>query len=937
MSWRNVRVAVSVLGVLALAACPSSRGSVDDAMEVAFRCDPAGAQEGQCPEGAVCGLEGTCHARVSGAWACDPAANRDDGTNAFCFGVPADVCGADGRCHAASDAAQGWACSSDSQCLNGRRCSEASWTCVETSSEALLASPTPPVGEVELLPSLLEGRGREQVIAASAVTGSCTGSLRNGELQLRDVLHECLPGSLRNRVQAFARVDAGRVQTSIVGQGPLGGDPRHWLGATGVHAFHPEVLTSPVAEGMLAVEMVYGAQPIFDPGMSSGGVFPLVAWVNRDGDLLGRAHPTFAAPQDWRVAGAGWTPPAGADLKLFKSSLSGTRNAADLLIRSATEIRHVEWQGLDTAVSPVPRVLAATPETGDLDAVTLLPDGSGVMVVARNGFFVRSFITGGPESGWREAHAFAQVWDLDSEEQGRFDALMAGPREVKLHASADATQVAMTVRSTGPSDAPVFKVLPAMMTPGCRLGGVFAPEPGFCFRVACEPCATQEGEQVLSAAWVPREAGAAARFVVRCGSASGTRAVEVSAPWDTEQSAARCRVDALTDGLGRESDGRDAVDNASAVALRDAHNVIAVMPRADGTAELLASGLDRRPHGLVRLNGRLAAFTANRTWQRTLTADGIPSGGFVHSPMDDMSILGSVHVPRTFTRTLLLAQVHGQPQVVDVTRPSSDMFPTAAVFRTPPVATGAQHHAVVVASSDGSGIASRPLVHTLFATVGDSLLGANVSSMVSASPQGAMAELSVRMTPQPGSDLRSVAFTEPLSDQGAPLFARGFALTENGLFGFEAVSPNRFRSYELASRDERWVGLYTKGAPLSAAPARARLAYRDGVIVSLPSQVPLSNPLTTPSTNAARDHLVAVLHHCGHTYGLSARTLFHLTVTPGQPVGEWVDVLRSADAESLPFTDGALLRDGDTLYLFGRDGHARTWTAPACDVVSEEG
>lgn len=920
VSFGRLSFVLALVGAASLLGCPSSRSEVDDAVASAFKCKPEDGQEGQCPAGAVCGLEGACHPRESGRWKCDASANAADGTNAYCFGTPADVCGADGRCHSTTEDPQDWACTEDAQCLNGRRCSESSWTCVETSGEALLPASTPATGQVEVLPSLFGGRGDALLVAASASSATCSGSTSDGALILRKPDETCKTGAVANRIQAFAWEDGGVLRSHVLGALPLGGEARRWLDGSGHHAFADHPLLAPIARGLLAVELRPGdPTSVVSTETPIGGVFPMQVWIDTDGYVNSRATPTFAPVLGTRRYLE--VPPEGASLKLYSDVVGNEGRLVDAWYTTASRAARYRWSGLHGEVSQPPVPLSATLQTGPLIASTPLPDWSGVYAVAQNGVFFRR-----ANGAWEPNGTMAELVSLlNPEDVARVGEVVGGPHALQFHASSDARQVVMTLRASEPAVEPAFIVLPSIGLTNCGMGG--ASPHTVCFRAACEPCATRSGERAIDGSWIGDADGSAQRFVVRCGSSSGIRTVEVSAPFDVEKSRQRCQVDPRTDELGRSSHLFNSVTRSNAVAYSDAHGLVAGIPRGNGTAELFASGLDRAPHGLARVNGKLAAFTSERTWQRALTPEGRASGAFVHSPMAGISLLGSVHAPRSFTRSLLLASAYGVPQVVDITEPSEDMFPTAAVFQIPPAATAAQHHAVVVQSDGSFSTTGMDKTFTLYTTVGDSLLGAEVSSMMSASPNGAVAMLTVRLTPQPGSDLRSVAYTAPVSDQGATLFARGFALTANGLFGFEAPSPNRFRSYALPSRDERWVGLFTEG---NETAARARLAYRDGVIVSLPSQVPLSPALPTRENARDADALVGVLHHCGHTYGLSERTLFHLTASEGQAVGDWVDVLQNADAGDKPFAGGALLRDGDTLYLFGAWGHARTWTAPVC-------
>lgn len=119
----------------------------------------------------------------------------------------------------------------------------------------------------------------------------------------------------------------------------------------------------------------------------------------------------------------------------------------------------------------------------------------------------------------------------------------------------------------------------------------------------------------------------------------------------------------------------------------------------------------------------------------------------------------------------------------------------------------------------------------------------------------------------------------------------GYVVASGRLFRFRADNPVVWRTDELLVSDEEAVEVFFDGP-------RGRVALRDGSIVSLPGRV-----LVAPPTSA---RVLDFEQQCQHTFALTEAGLEHLSVTAGNPVGQWSLVLAR--------TAGAMYRDEGLLH-----------------------
>ena len=204
----------------------------------------------------------------------------------------------------------------------------------------------------------------------------------------------------------------------------------------------------------------------------------------------------------------------------------------------------------------------------------------------------------------------------------------------------------------------------------------------------------------------------------------------------------------------------------------------------------------------------------------------------------------------------------------------------------------------------------------LVVSSGDALYGADVDRKVG--------ELEWKLVPLSGANLRSMVFLpgRVQGDGGVPLF-EGYVLAQTHLFALTAVSTQRWQTQELS--------LPADGEPekVWADGPRARLAFEDGRVMSLPGRVMIAPML--PEKDATDFAQV-----CGQGYALSSGGLYRLDrAADGGPVGDWASVPVTsflpggADGGDFGFTGGRLLTLNNDLYVFSRFGAAAKLSGPA--------
>ncbi|MHB8877893.1 MAG: hypothetical protein ACYC8T_29720, partial [Myxococcaceae bacterium] len=159
----------------------------------------------------------------------------------------------------------------------------------------------------------------------------------------------------------------------------------------------------------------------------------------------------------------------------------------------------------------------------------------------------------------------------------------------------------------------------------------------------------------------------------------------------------------------------------------------------------------------------------------------------------------------------------------------------------------------------------------------DVLLAGDVTSAVRDGSTGAT--YGVKLSPEPRSPIIGLALLPPeapTGDGGVPL-VRGYALTPNRLSYFEASSQQRWDSRRVEVPDGDFVKVWVEGV-------RARLGYQSGLVISLPSRVPLAPALSGGAT------VTDFAAFCGKNYAVTTAGLMRLEPNRASPVGDWVRV-----------------------------------------------
>lgn len=225
--------------------------------------------------------------------------------------------------------------------------------------------------------------------------------------------------------------------------------------------------------------------------------------------------------------------------------------------------------------------------------------------------------------------------------------------------------------------------------------------------------------------------------------------------------------------------------------------------------------------------------------------------------------------------------------------------------------------ATVTTSSDGGSY--------LLAGANDSLLAADVSAFVAdaglfrgLNPRDAQRapRLEVRLTPVPRGRLQSIATVTALGQN----LINGYLISSNRVFSFSAETPFVWKSEEQTVRG---------GTPLEVFVDRnrARVGFREGLVLALPSRVQLVPPLKDEQRPVVDYEVV-----CGQTFALAASGLFALRADGQTGVGEWVPV-PGATPQVVPSAPGRLYRTVDAagkpaLFLFDSRGQSHQVVLP---------
>ena len=145
-------------------------------------------------------------------------------------------------------------------------------------------------------------------------------------------------------------------------------------------------------------------------------------------------------------------------------------------------------------------------------------------------------------------------------------------------------------------------------------------------------------------------------------------------------------------------------------------------------------------------------------------------------------------------------------------------------------------------------------------------------------------------------------------------YAGGYVVASGRVFRFRADNPVVWRSDELIVSDDEAVEVFFDGL-------RARVGMRNGGVVSLPARVTVAPPTA--------ERVLDFEQHCQHTFALTEGGLQHLSVTAGNPVGQWSPVVSRAFGAS-PERGGLLHARSGGLLVFWFDGRVTELRSLPC-------
>jgi hypothetical protein len=231
-------------------------------------------------------------------------------------------------------------------------------------------------------------------------------------------------------------------------------------------------------------------------------------------------------------------------------------------------------------------------------------------------------------------------------------------------------------------------------------------------------------------------------------------------------------------------------------------------------------------------------------------------------------------------------------------------------------ATSVPYTARVIATPDGGS----ELVVTSF----DTLYSADVTVRVAGSNSPTPSRLRSRLVPLAGNPFQSLVLIPPdggvlLDDDGNPVFARGYAVTQARLFEVTASSEQQWTANAIDVPTGQPQGLWREGD-------QVRLGLADGRVYSLPSLVPLAPGL--PEIPPLASGFAQV---CSEGFALGQAGVYRLLADPGgSGTGTWSPLdgggIFSVDA----FAPGGAIRAiGNHIYVATGYGQVLRFTAAA--------
>lgn len=190
----------------------------------------------------------------------------------------------------------------------------------------------------------------------------------------------------------------------------------------------------------------------------------------------------------------------------------------------------------------------------------------------------------------------------------------------------------------------------------------------------------------------------------------------------------------------------------------------------------------------------------------------------------------------------------------------------------------------------------------LVASAGDLLLSADLTDRLA--ERGPAPTLRPAVVPLTRGEITSMVITPGVTPGASHAF--GYVVANGRLFRVRADNPVVWKSDELDLGSREAAAVWANGS-------RARVALRDGAVLSLPSRVQLAPPF------AASSSLLDVAELCGNTFALVTGAVFRLVSDGTEKIGRWESVpVASSPAE---LSAGKLLSDGTNVHLVNAGGH----------------
>ncbi|MFL5320477.1 MAG: hypothetical protein ACJ790_12525 [Myxococcaceae bacterium] len=782
------------------------------------------------------------------------------------------ICGLEGRCHAV-DAPGAWACNSDAYCATaaGWHCDGVAGKCVDAASEGV--APTGPLSTARVSPSL--------------------------------------PTPTRFSVSTYFDYSYGE---DLWDAGSLYSDTRSDPDDT----YHYGLL----ADGkVISVLGLFGEQVFYSP------------WLRQDAPAPeGGANDLATSRLDVYVASPTgvWTRTLSQHPEAWRKLVDGI--SASRLIRQSGELSNApeliwavgggHYAVIDTSSNSVSTVLTFPDSANIIDIATGFPDDSDtvefVFALTDKGLYVAPRT----ESGFVGGAALQPAWTPVNLAGFPNAACGAAPaaEPLELYAGSDDTlrlQLRVLLRDNGADSAnprllSVHGNPPLSPTSCSDLSlSTLADAPICPSGERYEGMSNLRYAQSLTNAWCSNSAGTHLLEVRALGGQNLWTTMTDEAcygPLDQPAVRAKTRVDnTMIDGYGRIFQDSGASLSASSFL----HSPVR-MVAGGGFAPLYVEAIPESCgyDGTEKLN------TSYVEWAG-VGITGIYSG--------NASICGSVenapglYITATSTLDDNGNQLFSVPPHIVVTGLEDAFFPLYDINDTPVGVSAEAPYAQLVGTEtlpqnpcdpaspikiSGSSFRSETGVTQLLIAAGDRLFVGPFAKAQDGTPS----TLVSRHVVSPGLNIDQVITVSPNAEAGE--LTAGYVLGGERVFRFFAYNPTRWKSSEIDLPAGEPIAIWKSGAS-------ARVGFRNGVVYSLPSRLPLSEPLADP--------VVSYGSTCGVGYAVSGGKLYRLEGSAGGGVeGAWTEVnVEWGVAPSAPtptLTHGYVHSTTNGVYVFSDQG-----------------